>query len=297
MFLLQVQENETCDKDGCVTLKTSNKLSYIRMRAKSLPPEVTKLLEENSNLLKIQDHAFSSASSEVGESALTSETLKCIEGLKNSLEDLFSKAGPEWNGTVDKIWCFGPRRCGPNILLNQVPNYKRPSFWTKKTNLPPDSLHFNYDSTFISGFQIATLCGPLCDEPMMGVCFIVEDWGFEKDLITKIDSEESAFSKEGNKDDICDMVNMSKTESSMISDSASVSSGGLSSTGSKPFGPFTGQIMSTVKETCKKAFQSQPQRLMAAMYSCNIQVTTEMLGKCSFKISELFNFLLPLNIV
>lgn len=37
--------------------------------------------------------------------------------------------------------------------------------------------------------------------------------------------------------------------------------------------------MSCVKEGCKKAFQAQPQRLMAAMYSCNIQVTAEALGK------------------
>lgn len=37
--------------------------------------------------------------------------------------------------------------------------------------------------------------------------------------------------------------------------------------------------MSCVKEGCKKAFQAQPQRLMAAMYSCNIQVTAEALGE------------------
>jgi len=33
-----------------------------------------------------------------------------------------------------------------------------------------------YENSFMNGFQIATLAGPLCEEPMMGVCFIVEDW-------------------------------------------------------------------------------------------------------------------------
>lgn len=47
------------------------------------------------------------------------------------------------------------------------------------------------------------------------------------------------------------------------------------------WGPLSGQIMSCVKEGCKKAFQAQPQRLMAAMYSCNIQVTAEALGELS----------------
>lgn len=37
--------------------------------------------------------------------------------------------------------------------------------------------------------------------------------------------------------------------------------------------------MSAVKEGCRKAFQAQPQRLMAAMYSCSIQVNAEVLGE------------------
>ena len=48
---------------------------------------------------------------------------------------------------------------------------------------------------------------------------------------------------------------------------------------SQPYGPFSGQIMSVVKEGCRRAFQAQPQRLMAAMYSCNIQVNAEVLGE------------------
>lgn len=33
-----------------------------------------------------------------------------------------------------------------------------------------------YENSFVNGFQIATVAGPLCEEPMMGVCFVVEDW-------------------------------------------------------------------------------------------------------------------------
>lgn len=260
-------------------------MSYVRIKAKPLPSEVTKLLDENANLLKVLDQSFYAVSSKDNECVLTAETLKSIEDLKNSLSDLFSKVGPEWNGVLDKIWCFGPRRCGPNILLNQVSSYKRPSIWTKDSQSCADSLHFNYDSTFISGFQLATLCGPLCDEPMMGVCFVIEDWGFEKELLSATDIDESILDKDANEAHLCD--NIGKSESTVISDSASVSSSGLSSTNSTPFGPFTGQIMSTVKEACKKAFQAQPQRLMTAMYSCSIQVTTEVLGKCF-----LYNFYL-----
>lgn len=37
--------------------------------------------------------------------------------------------------------------------------------------------------------------------------------------------------------------------------------------------------MSAVKDGCRKAFQAQPQRLMAAMYSCDIVVDQKVLGK------------------
>lgn len=36
--------------------------------------------------------------------------------------------------------------------------------------------------------------------------------------------------------------------------------------------------MSAVKDGCRKTFQAQPQRLMAAMYSCSIQANAEILG-------------------
>ena len=42
---------------------------------------------------------------------------------------------------------------------------------------------------------------------------------------------------------------------------------------------MSGQIISTTKDCCRKAFQAQPQRLMSPMFSCDIQVTTDVLGK------------------
>ena len=41
---------------------------------------------------------------------------------------------------------------------------------------------------------------------------------------------------------------------------------------------LAGQLISCVKEGCRRAFQSQPQRLMWAMYTCFIQATTDVLG-------------------
>ena len=45
------------------------------------------------------------------------------------------------------------------------------------------------------------------------------------------------------------------------------------------YGPFSGQLISCIKDGCRKAFQTQSQRLVVAMYKCNIQATAEVLGR------------------
>lgn len=57
-----------------------------------------------------------------------------------------------------------------------------------------------------------------------------------------------------------------------------------------PYGPMSGQIMSAVKDGCRKVFQAQPQRLMAAMYSCSIQANAEILGKNNILFIYIFFF-------
>ena len=41
----------------------------------------------------------------------------------------------------------------------------------------------------------------------------------------------------------------------------------------------SGQLMSTVKEACRKSFSILHKRLLAAMYTCEIQASCEVLGK------------------
>ena len=157
-----------------------------------LPREVTHLLESHTELLKALDkHLHSKTGRQIEEqknknteecpldnmdgnqTVLTERTLRAIQTLKEKLEDAFAAAGNEWKGAENQIWSVGPRRCGPNILLNRVPAYDRPSLWQTLRGSDP---RLEYDSSFVNGFQLATLAGPLCEEPMMGVCFIVEDW-------------------------------------------------------------------------------------------------------------------------
>ncbi|CAG0889912.1 unnamed protein product, partial [Darwinula stevensoni] len=229
--------NANQDLSGSITMKTSNRLCTVRICAKPLPVQVTLLLEQNGEILKALDHQWTKNRNEDFE--LSQVTMDRLAELQSQLETAFQEAGPDWIDAVSKIWSFGPRRCGPNILLNRVPGYASREGAFEALRTGSVSRLWEYDSSFISGFQLATLNGPICEESMMGVCFVVEDWILE----------------------------------SPLQNNSGLEVGGIS----QPYGPFSGQIMSTVKECCRRAFQAQPQRLMIPMYSCTIHVTAEAL--------------------
>ena len=93
------------------------------------------------------------------------------------------------------MWAFGPRRCGPNILINRVPGLNVKSvFQTEDSEVtsaastisstPASSteqtLSRMVNNSVVNGFQLATSAGPLCAEPLMGVCFMLEDIKIEE---------------------------------------------------------------------------------------------------------------------
>ena len=79
------------------------------------------------------------------------------------------------------------------------------------------------------GFDMAVNCGPLCEEMMMGVCFIIEDIKYMKD------GEEH------------------KEENHVQQ---------------KTHGPLAGQIISTTKDLCLESFLGANPRLVEGMYRC-----------------------------
>lgn len=226
---------------------TANKLCTLNLEARPLPAECVALLETNSHLIKclVREEV------EVGK-----DTLAGLQELRTKLDSAFASAGPHWKGAVDKIWCFGPKHTGPNILLNAVQGYDRPSLWhhltTTSSTTSRQALR-EYDNSIVSGFQLATLAGPLCEEPMHGMCFVLKEW---EQRIPTTSAREKPVSGPSNPGD--PEVPQRTVDS---------------------YGPLSGQLISAMKGGCRRSFLAQPARLMAAMYSSSILATAEVLGK------------------
>ncbi|XP_027870559.1 elongation factor-like GTPase 1 [Xiphophorus couchianus] len=262
------------DPDGLVTLTTPNRLATVCVRAIPLPQEVTVLLERNSEVIRTLE-LMNSSLREGRAMDINLRTLEAIAELKDHLQSLLQ--GRKWRNAVERIWAFGPRRYGPNILLNSIKDYSRPSVWqclewrhsNDQVRAPASPLR-DFDNSIISGFQLVTLSGPMCEEPLMGVCFSVERWDVESVAFSQNPDtlKEDSVSPEALQD-----VNSHGNSEDVIAERK------MDASSVDCYGPVSGQLIAAMKEACRHAFQAQPQRLMAAMYTCEIMATAEVLGR------------------
>lgn len=243
-----------------ITASTANKHFTITVTSRPLPKQITDFLEANG------DRTRRFVDRVRGQSK--SEQSKITEEYRSDLLQAFKAAGPEWEKEVDSIWAFGPHRVGANVLLNKIPFYSTSKYWktvamretetqiaesevkaSEGQAAPTDSKYIlkelqelqQLDNSIVTGFQLATQGAPLCEEPMMGVAFVVTDIKFAH-------NEEADDERHG---------------------------------------PFAGQVISTVKEACRKSFARHSQRLVEVMYLCDLMIDgSENLGKAYGVLSK-----------
>ena len=69
----------------------------------------------------------------------------------------------ELHNSANQILAYGPRKTGPNIMINKSGNCS-----------------FKYETSLENGFQLASLAGPLCEEPLMGCAFVLTDFTLDE---------------------------------------------------------------------------------------------------------------------
>ncbi|XP_017742354.1 PREDICTED: elongation factor-like GTPase 1 isoform X2 [Rhinopithecus bieti] len=279
----KIPEGIQVDSVGLITITTPNKLATLSVRAMPLPKEVTQILEENSDLIRSMEQLTSSLNEGENTQVIHQKTQEKIWEFKGKLEQHLT--GRRWRNIVDQIWSFGPRKCGPNILVNKSEDFQN-SIWTGPAAKASKeaSRYRDLGNSIVSGFQLATLSGPMCEEPLMGVCFILEKW----DLSKFEEQGASDLAKEGQEEnETCSGGN----ENQELQDGCSEAfEKRTSQKGESPltdcYGPISGQLIATMKEACRYALQVKPQRLMAAMYTCDIMATGDVLGRVYAVLSK-----------
>ncbi|KAL2124455.1 hypothetical protein VTJ04DRAFT_820 [Mycothermus thermophilus] len=266
---------------GVVVGVTSSKQVTITLRVRPLPKDMTDYLvkntgsvkrlysdrkaaeqrEEASRVAAAQDNTTENGTSQEDREAVEADedvssgrkTLTADE-LGKELQSIFDREKDRldsWKGVVNRIVAFGPRRTGPNLLIDATKEQILPkAFQTgslSSSSIPAagDTLsphHFSDKITY--AFQLATQHGPLCQEPVQGIAVFIED------------------------------VSVAAPESSGDGGENSVAISARDR-----LGRLTGEVIKTVQQSIHKGFLDWSPRLMLAMYSCEIQASTEVLGR------------------
>lgn len=247
---------------GTVVLSTTSKQIMIRLRVRPLPVEVTEFLVKNAGAIKrlYSDRQAEEKSKKTGddttqetieqeevEELLGGEKVLSLAEFKQELQKTFEGVKGQkdiWASAVDQITAFGPRRTGPNLLLDSTADGILGKFLREDTTTDSqDSTAQNqalqarsFSDKISYAFQLATAQGPLCNEPIQGIAVFLED-------VTIAPSTDDESSTRDN------------------------------------FGRLTGEVIKTVQQAIKQGFLDWSPRLMLAMYSCEIQASTEVLGR------------------
>jgi translation elongation factor EF-G len=161
-----------------------------------------------------------------------------------------------------------------------------------KTSIEDElSLHikeqFSINEFFIavkSGTDFATTNGPLCEENMYGVIFIIEEINFKKETTTTTsttDEKKEVTTVTSNDDKLSSVIETEEIKEEF----KSVEDKSLSSRYNM-FGPFLGQVIGTIKDCCRKAFLNGEPRLYEGMYLCTFQINNDNIGKIHSVINK-----------
>jgi ribosome assembly protein 1 len=152
---------------------------------------------------------------------------------------------------LNRLWAFGSNGNTSNILLHYRPTHIQPSMENNSAEKIDDALanSSNFEKNVISGFNLAVSSGPLCNEPMAGVLFLVEKFIVEPPQ----DEMDSTFFR---------LI--------VVLQRASLS----------------GQIISAVRNSFLEAFSQWSPRLLLAVYACELSAPTEVLGRVHGVLSK-----------
>ena len=125
-----------------------------------------------------------------------------------------------------------------------------------------------------TGFELAIKNGPLCEENMYGVIFVLEFVEFKTKKQDK-PKEKEKEKEEESKDKINNLPEEKKDEEEKAENKSNSNS--KSQTGE--YGPLIGQIIGSIKDCCRKAYLCAEPRLYEAYYLCIFQINQDLVGK------------------
>ncbi|KAF9877472.1 ribosome biogenesis protein [Colletotrichum karsti] len=239
---------------GVVVGTTSSKQVSIRLQVRPLPADVTDFLLKNGDVIKrmYSDRKAAAADDEAevkieADTDLSAGKIMSLDDFKQKLQSALEKGrGREpFKSTIDRIAAFGPRRTGPNLLIDATKDGLLTKIFSpapeRDASTAPQADELlrpaHVADKIPYAFQLATAQGPLCHEPVQGIAVFLEDVSVHS---TDDDPNPTARDR---------------------------------------LPRLTGEVIKTFAATLRSGMLDWSPRLALAMYSVEIQASTEVLGR------------------
>ena len=175
--VIETEENSSKQHEQkIIVMQTPNKQCTVSILAVPMPNAAVKLIEDHKDLLK----AYTSGDGHGGN--MKSESLAAFEEFQDKLEEIFNADHHvELHQCAKRILAYGPKKIGPNILVNKISIED----FNKTDQAGDENIFKKYEASLNHGFQLVTMGGPLCEEPLMGCAFVITKFSLddsEKDV-------------------------------------------------------------------------------------------------------------------
>ncbi|GAC96985.1 hypothetical protein PHSY_004569 [Pseudozyma hubeiensis SY62] len=276
---------------GTAEGSVANGVVSYRVRAVPLPkPVVEFLLANTQTLRRLQNKSASGVAEEDVDSgsvdAAGSQASKTVRTDKfwTALESVLEKCGQDrtgedWREVVERIVSFGPRRVGANVLVDRTTGGSGRSSLRNRTD---PSRALTRQSSGLATPSSHAANGNEADKLTDALHKIsLEEGEQQRTTINSAalnESLDSGFQMATSSGPLCaePMQGLAFFLESIT----------LTPTSSTTLSSVTGPLMSTFRESCKSGLLDWSPRLMLAMYSCDIQASTEVLGKVHAVLSK-----------
>ncbi|KWU44650.1 P-loop containing nucleoside triphosphate hydrolase protein [Rhodotorula sp. JG-1b] len=287
---------------GTVLGSVQSGLVTFTIRAAPMPSSITSFLKANANTIKRIQRDRRSGKADDESEAVTevSEGAEVVtpEEFWPKFEQVLKEAGRDWAGLAEQIWAFGPRRVGPNLLVDRTPGSPRSiRRRLERQAAIPSALQTPGGNSALSPPKTPA---ESASDPALGAEFASTEFAGDVDVsglkaaLTEVDMSseamehlpdvreldenfDTAFQLAMNRGPLCaePVVGMA-----YFLEAVELNSEGLDiATVRSRWSGARGQLISAGQDAFRNGLLDWSPRLQLAMYSCDIQATGEVLGK------------------
>ncbi len=265
---------------GAFSAASVSSIVSLRIRCALLPTKVTEFLQSHGSTINtlLRDQTYIATADQPAEiSDALDRAMTAEAALRNlspkdfwtTLSDLLNEAGGEWKGLADHVWAFGPKQVGPNLLIDKTGQEGR---GLRSRSEMIANAHEEGKTDAEVETMIKDMVSTTLEENAQAQ---TGESGITARMLRDFDGNiETGFQLATYQGPLA-----AEPVVGMAYFVEEIKTNGEDESLSSKLPQVTGSLITAVREACRNGLLDWSPRMMLAMYTCDIQASTDVLGK------------------